>query len=642
MASVSKAKAMKSASLADYFVMKVVLPAAVGNVGLGFLFGALTFPAGRLVPILGAVSACGDTLVSSFFMGFITMILVAPTSAMEARGGRVRGFGLGARWLLWARKHRIGSAFVLGVLWLVLFGFPAVRWLQAGGETLPRATFLAFKAGFAGVFGILAAIVAAVVGLAPEADLRRDPRWCRDPEVSVRGVVYPLEYMDKAALAVTSRERGTSGTPTWELRVNGTLHPEDVKTALADLATRYPSIATKVQALDGAPPVARSYRYAHDARFHVDAIFDVIEARDPHGIAALTRERRSRHLDPFTDFPLTLTMVITGDESCLLVFRQHHAIADGRAFIGLLVDFAAFLNDARARWRPSEKALAPIGRRGELEGLGLTQAQRRSHAIAGVGILARGAMRALASPLTPLLQNRSNDYSGENATIHWSLPDAALGPWDAARKRLGVSLNTLLTGALMLANQRVHRAKGLPLGRTNAQLLMETRPRATEGAPFLSFANHLTFLEAEADLGKATDPAALVQSIQAQVTAQREQATPIKRLLGERFFVGLLPLEQVQRIIFESSRPQYNLNFSNLIALEFPMLEGEGWRVEDVLITTPVAPRHGIVLTVIRYGGRLVFNFNYKSTAATRELTEEIRTQFEAVMAEMTAAPPPS
>jgi hypothetical protein len=89
-------------------------------------------------------------------------------------------------------------------------------------------------------------------------------------------------------------------------------------------------------------------------------------------------------------------------------------------------------------------------------------------------------------------------------------------------------------------------------------------------------------------------------------------------------------------MIFETKRPSYNLNFSNLIPLEFPVLGGEGWGVDDVMITTPVAPRHGMVLTVIRYGGKLVFNFNYKTTAATKEQAEELCDAFRALLGEMT------
>jgi hypothetical protein len=621
-------------SLARYLLVKVILPAGLINVGISALAGAGAFPAGHDVPLLGNPSACADTIVSSLLMGFFTMVGVAPGARMEARAGRVLGFGHPAKWLDWSRKHVVPSALILGLLWVILFGIPTARFMQLHWPgTMPRGVFLQLKCAYAGVFGVLAAIITALIGLAPEVPIENDPRWCLDPTAPLPGPVYPCDYMDKAALAVTNRERGCTGTPTWELRAHGALDPEHVKRAFADVAARYPALTTKMQSLDGVPPVAKKYRYAHDPAFRIESIFDAVDARDPSRLEELTRERRSRHLDLFTEFPVTLTMAITGDDSCRLIFRQHHAIADGRAFIALLVDFAAFLNDARAGRRPSPEALAPIGRRGEAEALGLSPLKQLLYTASGFGWLLGTMFRANASPLTPLLQNKSNDYSGENATVHWVLGDAVLGPWNAARKRLGVSLNTLLTGALMLATQRIHRAKGLPLGRTNAQLLMETRPR---DRPFVSFANHLTFLDAEADLAKADDHGALLKSIQKQVEQQRDNATPTKRLLVERGFVAILPLEQIQKMIFETKRPSYNLNFSNLIPLEFPVLGGEGWGVDDVMITTPVAPRHGMVLTVIRYGGKLVFNFNYKTTAATKEQAEELCDAFRALLGEMT------
>ena len=59
-----------------------------------------------------------------------------------------------------------------------------------------------------------------------------------------------------------------------------------------------------------------------------------------------------------------------------------------------------------------------------------------------------------------------------------------------------------------------------------------------------------------------------------------------------------------------------------------------------MLITTPVTPRTGIALTAIRYHGRLVFNFNYKSSAATRADAEALCREFETVVAELVAERP--
>ena len=62
--------------------------------------------------------------------------------------------------------------------------------------------------------------------------------------------------------------------------------------------------------------------------------------------------------------------------------------------------------------------------------------------------------------------------------------------------------------------------------------------------------------------------------------------------------------------------------------LDFPALAGEGWSADEVRITTPVMPRHGIGVTVIRYRGRITFNFNFKSSVATREHTDEVGAEF--------------
>ncbi|MCU1279676.1 MAG: hypothetical protein JWM53_3222 [bacterium] len=448
---------------------------------------------------------------------------------------------------------------------------------------------------------------------------------------------YPCDFVDKGGLAVTDGARGCSGTPTWQLVVRGALEPAHVRAALADVVTRYPSLATRIHALDGEPLGARRFAYVEDPAFAVDGIFRAVEARDEATLAALVHMEQNRHLDLFRDFPVTLTLARTGDDACRLIFRQHHAIADGRAFIGLLADFALFLDAARAGRRPPPEALAPIHRRSELAPLSLSPLRRLAWRLAGYANLARMIFVALVRPTVPLLQNRSNDYRGDNGTVHWILGDDVLPSWNAARKRLGVSLNSLLTAALFAATQRVHRAHGAPLGRATSTLMMETRPR--EGG-FVSFANHLATLDVDLPLDRVDDAAAMARAVQAQVDAQRRSNRPFKRLLAERALVLGMTLAQLQRIVFESKHPTYNLTFSNLIALDFPTLAGDGWLVDEVLITTPVTPRTGIALTAIRYHGRLVFNFNYKSSAATREETEALCREFQSVVAELTAQRP--
>ncbi|MDB4968155.1 MAG: non-ribosomal peptide synthetase, partial [Myxococcales bacterium] len=333
---------------------------------------------------------------------------------------------------------------------------------------------LTVAAAIVGVPLILAALLASVVtGLIVVQRVGAARRMRRWPAPPLLGPSWPCDYIDKGGLAITDAARGCSGTPTWLLVVRGALDAEHVRRALADVVTRYPSLATKVQPLDGPPLAATRFRYAHDPAFTVEQIFEAIDLRsDPSALPALAQALQNRPLDLFTDPPLTLTLVRTADDGCRLFFRQHHAIADGRAFIGLLADFAAFLDAARAGRRPPPEALTPIHRRGELEPLSLTPLRRVGWRLGGYANLVRRIFRALVRPILPLLQNRNNDYTGDNGTVHWILGDDVLPSWNAARKRIGVSLNSLLTAALFCANQRWHRARGVPVGRTSSTLIM--------------------------------------------------------------------------------------------------------------------------------------------------------------------------
>jgi hypothetical protein len=428
---------------------------------------------------------------------------------------------------------------------------------------------------------------------------------------------WPCDSIDKVCIAGTDAAMGCSVTPTWMLEVRGALEPARVEQALTAVAARYPSLKTRVQRVDGA---GRRLRYATDPAFRPGDLFELVEAPDEASLAAVDRAVKNRPLDPLREFPVTLTMVRTAPDACRLYFRQHHAIADGRAFIALLADFAAYLDGPPA-------AIEPVGRRGELEALGLSSWKRAAWTAAGFAALTRGMVRGAFRPVVPLQQNQSNDYRGDNDTVHLVLGEDALAAWQAARKKIGVSLNSLLTGALFAAHRRWHADRSLPVGRTRATLLMETRPR---DRPFASFANHLASLAVEIDLAAGAETAAIARAVQAQVDAQRAANLPQKLQLAQRIVASGMSLAELHRLVFEQKRPGTNFDFSNLIMLEFPPLAGAGWEVEAVRITTPVMPRHGIGVTAIRYRGRVTFNFNFKSSAASREHTTQVSEAFRA------------
>jgi NRPS condensation-like uncharacterized protein len=619
--------------LLRYLLLRLVPITIVVNALLNGLVGLLQAHAWGSVPLRGARSVGADTAGTAFAVWFLTVLLVIPVARVEAKSGRVPGFGLKA--LGWPALHPGLTAFGFSTFASLGTSTVAVTLLAgAGMDSVSGNGFVALKAALAALSGGLAALVAGLIAILPEPRAADDPRWCRTPEAQGGRLNYPFDYIDTGGLAITKPEIGCSGTPTWQLVIRGTLSPEHVRSAFTDLATRYPIMTMRVQALDGIPPWTTRYRYAQDPRFAIDGVFRVLDLRkDPSRLAEVAREERSRPLDLFDAFPITLTMTITADDACHLFFRQHHAIADGRAFMALLADFRDYLEAARAGRRPAPEILAPVPRRSEIEPLGLAPARRALETMAGYGVLVRVHSRALLQPLFPLVQNEGADYSGENCTVHWIVPEQTLNDWHAARKRIGASLNSLLTGALFIAAQRWHREMGRKVGRTSSLVLMETRPRDRS---FVSFSNHLAFPEVELRLDRVVDPVAAIRRVQAQMDRERRSHAAIRRLLAERHLIRLIPLVDLHRIALDSKRPTQSMSFSNLIPLSFPPIEGSGWVVDQVLITTPVQPRTGISLTVIRYNGRLTFNWNYKSTVVTREMTQAFARHFEGVLEETT------
>jgi hypothetical protein len=639
---------VRSRSLRRYLALNGLLALAV-NVAINAAVGKAVYASARSVPLTGDSSIAGDTIIGAFLIAFFTLLIVAPAARREVRSGRVIGGGTLRRrrepsgpsepgrptwptWPRWIERRPFVAAVLGGLVSAIVVGGGAVAIVGAiGAAPMAVGGFLAFKVAFAGAWGSAAAVLVAALAVAGEPEPPDDDRWCRDPSPPPPGS-YPFDYVDKGGLAVTSARHGCSGTPTWQLVVTGVPDPEAVRAALGDLLVRYPALATRVQSLDAIPEYAKRFRYTHTPT-DVASIFELVDlrGRPASELERLIRDVWNRHLDQFREPSLSLTMAITGDRECRLLFRQHHGIADGRAFIGLLADFARFLAARESGSAP--EGMEPIGRRSEVEALGLSAATRARYAIAGFGSLMRSVWRALVRPLALLVQNESADYTGANGAIRWVVDDSALDAWQAARKQLGVSQSALLTGALFLATQRWHRTLGRRLGRVSASLVMETRPR--DGS-FVSFANHLATLEVELPLQRELDVPTAVRSLHAQLKRQLDSKRPIKRLLCERAIVAGMPLDKLHALVFDAKRPAFNLNLSNLIPLDFPVLAGRDWAVDEVLITTPVTPRNGIVLTVVRYNGRVCFNFNHAETAATAAQTAELARLFRDALEDIT------
>src|SRR5262249_16108219 len=148
------------------------------------------------------------------------------------------------------------------------------------------------------------------------------------------------------------------------------------------------------------------FRYA-TAQTDVESLFELVDlrGRPSSELDALIQDVWDRHLDQFRDAPISLTMAITDDDHCRLLFRQHHGIADGRAFIGLLVDFTPLVRARQSGAAPDPVALEPIGRRGELDALGLSPTTRTRYLLAGFASLTALIAKAIVRPSAILVQN---------------------------------------------------------------------------------------------------------------------------------------------------------------------------------------------------------------------------------------------
>ncbi len=445
---------------------------------------------------------------------------------------------------------------------------------------------------------------------------------------------WDADYLDKGCLAATSREHGVSNAPTWELVVEGALSTDAIRRGLAHALARFPIAAGRLRPADEGVgphrPLDRAKRFAWvtDATAtSVEAAASLVAEVTVTGTEELESLRRTvwdRFVDPTVDPPVRITAARAAGANpprTHVFVQQHHAVADGTAFLAFLdalVRGADAAQEGEAPGGPGEEA-APVGRVDEAAPLNLTPAKRRWWTFLGALGLLGAVLRALARPARPLPSNTSLDYRGGNRVARVRRDAATLARWRGATRAAGVGLSAALTAALYRAVGRWARELGTSPGHTTAVLAASTRPRrpVREDGPAActSFANHLAGLGVSWDLSGPSEPTALAARFHAQIARQVLRSTHIKRLLFERWAARGLPLGAMRRMVFQARRAAYNLNFSNLIPLPTPPLAGTRFRVRDLLVTTPCLPRTAVVLTAVRFGGTVTFNLNYKESA---------------------------
>ncbi len=454
---------------------------------------------------------------------------------------------------------------------------------------------------------------------------------------ALKPITYPLGYIDKLCLAGTQAPF-SSNAPTWRLWLKGELREDALRQATATLVARWPVLAARVVAHDGSFAEGRRFSWQLDPEPDVNQLFRVLDLRDASANDRVAAEQEvvDRFLDPATHYPFVLTWVRLTNTSSGLFLQQHHGIADGRAFLDLIADLVELIDCAQRGVAPT--GVTPFARQREL-------AVFTARGLSGIYMYGKGALwsafsglRDLLLPVHPLRCNTGVDYAGHNRTAFLVLPEDRLGRWRQARDRHGLSVNDLLTGALVVALGRWSARHGFPPGRTRLFTIADTRPR--HGA-FVSFANHLSSFLLSLRLRATTSVVAAAQQLARQTKWQRRFDIPIAKLLVEARLGLAMPISWLRRIIFVKPRLVANHVFSNLIALAAPGVDTHGrWSgrdfvVESLRVTTPCAPPQGVNTTVVRYGHELCFNFNYKDSAVDTPTANDLVASFEECLAEL-------
>ena len=451
----------------------------------------------------------------------------------------------------------------------------------------------------------------------------------------------PFEYMDKVCLAATFAP-WSSFAPTWRLGIQGAVPEVALQQAMRWLAGRYPVLAARVVGLDGPVQSARRLAWELDETPELGRLLSTMDLRTAAPGQRAEEEQRlaDRYLDLERDYPFHLTWVRCGEDQGTLFLQQHHALGDGRAFLGLCHDLVRFL-DAAANGRAEPPASAPIGRLPELSVVPDEGLRRAGAFLHGLGhSLWRGVTDALR-PLQPLRCNQGTDFSGRNRTEYLLVPVARVDAWRERRKRSGLSVNDLFSAALALALGRWSARHGAPPGRTRLLLPVDVRPR---DRPFESFANHLSNVLVSCDLARPPPLLDLAQAMGRQAARQLARRMPLKKLLFEAAVAKRVRVDVMRRLVFEKRALFASLSFSNLSSLALPgagadgRWRGAGFQVGSLRVTTPCLPPQGANTTVVRYGDSLCFNFNYKDSLLDRAQAADLVASFEESLAEVDAA----
>jgi hypothetical protein len=250
----------------------------------------------------------------------------------------------------------------------------------------------------------------------------------------------------------------------------------------------------------------------------------------------------------------------------------------------------------------------------------------------------RNIIRYSLRPPDQLVSNLPGDYTGHNQVHHrWIEPEqiAELG----GLRGLGVSTNDMLSSAMALALARWSDDHGHPVNRFNLLIPADVRPRPWN---LESFANHLSSFLVDLQMDRYDGPLDLLDSLRGQIRRQARRRDHITKVLAEILVARLMPLGRIRDAVFAPKRTMLNFPFSNLVAISPKKNDGRlgthRWIGEELRIMTPCAWLQGTNTTVIRYGGRLCFNFNHKASMVDRPMVAGLADRYEQSLSELVTA----
>jgi hypothetical protein len=157
--------------LKRYLFVEQPIGGFVVNLVLNALIAWGVFRGLTTVPMWGQQSIAGDTIATSFFLPFFTVLIATPLVLRDVRNGKATPEHVGDRFAVVRRlpRGRLKRALVLGVVVAMVASPLAIRGFAAAGvgEGIAMPAFIWVKAVYAAVLG---AVLAPWIALAAFAE----------------------------------------------------------------------------------------------------------------------------------------------------------------------------------------------------------------------------------------------------------------------------------------------------------------------------------------------------------------------------------------------------------------------------------------------------------------------------------------